>query len=81
MSRLFDADQATFTALATPHWRHTRTWARGTVLLIGGTTETDFGIRRSVTGLGPTGEGSGLGFFLHSLMMVDAVDEGRCGLR
>ena len=72
MSRLFDADEATFTTLATPHWRPLRTLARGTVLLIGDTTETDFGIRRSVTGLGPTGDGSGLGFFLHSSMMVDA---------
>ena len=41
MSRLFDAEEATFTALATPHWQRTRTLARGTVLLIGDTTETD----------------------------------------
>ena len=72
MYRLFDADEATFTALATPHWRRTRSLARGTVLLIGDTTETDFGIRRAVAGLGPTGDGYGLGFFLHSSMMVDA---------
>ena len=72
MYRLFDADEATFSALATPHWRRTRSLARGTVLLIGDTTETDFGIRRAVTGLGPTGDGYGLGFFLHSSMMVDA---------
>ena len=37
MSRLLDADEATFTALATPPWRHTRSLARGTVLLIGDT--------------------------------------------
>ena len=72
MSRLFDAEEATFTALATPQWQRTRALARGTVLLIGDTTETDFGIRRSVQGLGPTGDGYGLGFFLHSSMMVDA---------
>ena len=70
--RLFNADEASFTALATPPWRHTRSLAHGTVLLIGDTTETDFGIRRAVTGLGPTGDGYGLGFFLHSSMMVDA---------
>ena len=80
MYRLFDADEATFTTLATPHWRHTRTLARGTVLLIGDTTETDFGIRRSVPGLGPTGDGYGLGFFLHSSMMVDAVSGEILGL-
>lgn len=73
MYRLFDADEATFTALAKPHWRRTRSLARGTVLLIGDTTETDFGIRRAVQGLGPTGDGYGLGFFLHSSMMVDAA--------
>ena len=80
MSRLFDADEATFTALATPHWRRTRSLARGTVLLIGDTTETDFGIRRAVQGLRPTGDGSGLGFFLHSSMMVDAASGEILGL-
>ena len=73
MYRLFDADEVTFTALATPHWQRTRSLARGKVLLIGDTTETDIGIRRAVEGLGPTGDGDGLGFFLHSSMMVDAA--------
>src|SRR5438552_6217823 len=50
--RLFDADDVTFAALASPHWRRTRSLARGTVLLMGDTTETDFGYHRSVTGLG-----------------------------
>lgn len=72
MYRLFDAEDVTFTALATPHWQRTRSLARGTVLLIGDTTETDFGYHRSVTGLGPTGDGYGLGFFIHSSMMIDA---------
>jgi Transposase DDE domain len=80
MYRLFDAEKATFTALATPHWRRTLTLARGTVLLIGDTTETDFGIRRAVKGLGPTGDGYGLGFFLHSSMMVDAASGEILGL-
>ena len=68
------------TALATPHWRRTRSLARGTVLLIGDTTETDFGIRRLVRGLGPTGDGYGLGFFLHSSMRVDAASGEILGL-
>jgi hypothetical protein len=72
MYRLFDAEEVTFSALATPHWERTRSLAQGTVLLIGDTMETDFGIHRSVTGLGPTGDGGGLGFFLHSSMMVSA---------
>lgn len=70
--RLFDSKNVTFTALATPHWQRTRTLARGTVLLIGDTTETDFGYHRAVTGLGPTGDGYGLGFFIHSSMMISA---------
>ena len=73
MYRPFEADEAIFTALATPHWQRTRSLARGTVLLIGDTTETDFGIRRSVRGWGPTGDGSGRGFFRHSSMRVDAA--------
>lgn len=72
MYRLFDAEDVTFAALAEPHWRQTRSRARGTVLLIGDTMETDFGIHRSVSGLGPTGDGYGLGFFIHSSMMVAA---------
>ena len=70
--RLFDCDEATFPALAEPHWKLTRSRARGTVLVIGDTMETDFGIHREIDGLGPTGDGFGLGFLLHNSMMVDA---------
>lgn len=69
--RLIDADDVTFTALAEPHWKLTRAQARGTVLVIGDTTETDFGIHRDVEGLGPTGDGRGRGFFLHNGLMAD----------
>lgn len=70
--RLFDCEEATFQSLASPHWRATRALAHGDVLLIGDTTETDFGYHRDVQGLGPTGDGYGLGFFIHSSMMVNA---------
>ena len=70
--RLFDGEEVKFTALASPHWQRTRSLARRDVLLIGDTTETDFGYHRCVEGLGPTGDGSGLGFFIHSSMMVNA---------
>lgn len=70
--RLFDCDDVTFKSLASPHWQRTRSLARGDVLLIGDTTETDFGYHRCVEGLGPTGDGYGLGFFIHSSMMVEA---------
>ena len=42
--------------------------------LINDTTEIDFGVRRKVRGLGPTGNGLGKGFFLHSALAVDAAD-------
>lgn len=70
--RLFDQKGVTFTALAQPHWQQTRSLATGTCLLISDTTETDFGIHRDVKGLGPTGDGYGRGFMLHSSMMVQA---------
>jgi hypothetical protein len=72
MYRLFNAKAVTFAALATPHWERTRSVVSGKVLLLGDTMETDFGIHRSVQGLGPTGDGFGLGFFIHSSMAVNA---------
>ncbi len=72
--RLFAQDEVTFRALATPHWQQTRTAAKGICLLISDTTETNFGMRRHVqsTKLGPTGNGKGRGFMLHSSLMVTA---------
>jgi hypothetical protein len=70
--RLFDCEQVTFRALAEPHWRATRARAEGVCLILGDTMETDFGNHRKATGLGPTGHGSGYGFFMHSGLMVQA---------
>ena len=78
--RLFSEEDVTFRALAEPHWQATRRRARGIVLLIGDTSETDFGIHRNTTGLGPTGDGFGRGFFLQSSLMVDASTEKILGL-
>ncbi len=47
---------------------------------MGDTTEFDFGIQRKIKGLGPTGDGGGLGFFLHSSLIVSAVNEDILGL-
>jgi hypothetical protein len=73
--RLFDQVDLTFDVLVAPHFDHTRRCsARGGVqLLINDTTEIDFGHHRKVNGLGPTGNGSGLGFFLHSSLMFDPL--------
>jgi Transposase DNA-binding/Transposase Tn5 dimerisation domain len=72
--RLFDCEQATLPAIAGPHWRLTRELAaqRRRVLVIGDTTELDFGRLRTIEGVGPTGNGTGNGFLLHNAMMVDA---------
>jgi hypothetical protein len=73
--RLFSEEDVSFGEIVAPHCRQTRAaGSAGSVkLLISDTTELDFGRHRSVTGLGPTGNGGGLGFFLHSSLMIDAA--------
>lgn len=70
--RLFNRPEATFAALAGPHWERTRAAASGHVLVVNDTTETDY--RGPVAGLGPTGNGGGRGFLLHSALMLSADD-------
>lgn len=74
--RLFDQDDVTFGEIVRPHCEQTRASCRpGDVkLIINDTTEVDFGCSRRASGLGPTGNGFGRGFFLHSALMVDAAD-------
>jgi hypothetical protein len=73
--RLFDEEEVTFVGIVAPHCRQTRAAGQpGSVkLLISDTTELDFGRHRKVTGLGPTEDGGGLGFFLHSSLMIDVA--------
>ena len=80
--RLLDRPEATFAALATPHWQLTRTAARPgeRALILNDTTEIDFARNRHITGLGPTGNGSGQGFLLHSGLMAAAATEAVYGL-
>jgi len=78
--RLFDQDDVTFRALCEPHWQLTRARTDGTWLLIGDTTEIEFGIHRDVSGLGPTGNGGGRGFFLHSSLMINPETDEVVGL-
>lgn len=73
--RLLDREEVTFEAIARPHWELTKRRARGRTLIIGDTTELDFGRFRSIQGLGPTGNGTGQGFLLHNALMVDAESE------
>lgn len=78
--RLFNEEDVTFRALCEPHWELTRARTGGTWLLIGDTTEIEFGIHRDVSGLGPTGNGGGRGFFLHSSMMINPETDEVIGL-
>lgn len=69
---LFDCDEVTFEAVAGPHWEQTKACPPGRYLILGDTTELDFGRHRNVPGLGPTGNGGGLGFLLHNALLVAA---------
>ena len=79
---LFDEEDVTFAGIAAPHWRNTHQRLTGTprVLVLGDTTETDFGIHREVDGLGSTGNGGGRGFLLHSAVAVHSQTDQVFGL-
>jgi hypothetical protein len=66
---LIDCEEVTGRAITAPHFQQTLGRTEGTWLLIGDTTETHFP-GKQVTGLGPTGNGGGRGFLLHSSLMV-----------
>jgi len=70
--RLMDCDEVTHADIIRPHCELTRQSAvAGSVkLILCDTTEIDF--QRDVAGLGPVGQGTGRGFFLHSGLMRDA---------
>jgi len=78
--KLFDSQEVTFEAIARPHWELTKQRTAGRYLVIGDTTEIDFGKRKMISGLGPTGNGSGAGFLLHNALMVDAHTEEIIGI-
>jgi Transposase DNA-binding/Transposase Tn5 dimerisation domain len=70
--RLFDGDEVTFDAVAEPHWKQTRSVPPGRYLVLGDTTEIDFGYRREIDGLADIGNGSHRGFLLHNALLVEA---------
>jgi hypothetical protein len=78
--RLFDSDAVTFEAVTRPHWELTKQSAKGRCLVIGDTTEFDFGKYREIEGIGPTGNGSGQGFLLHNALLVQADSEEIMGI-
>ncbi len=77
--RLIDNDDVNFAAITAPHFAATRARTEGTWLVISDTTETHFP-GAQVQGLGPTGDGGGRGFLLHSALMVRADGQEIAGL-
>lgn len=77
---LFRRDEVSFNAIASPHWEMVRKQVTGRYLILNDTTELDFGRHRDIRGLGPTGNGSGLGFLLHNALMVNADTEELVGM-
>ena len=73
MYRLMNCDDVSRAVIIAPHCRLTKQSAAGsTQLILGDTTEIDYGAKRKVAGLGPVGKGQGQGFFLHTGLMRDA---------
>lgn len=78
--RLFDAEEVTFEAIATPHWRQTRRVEPGRYLVLCDTTEIDFGYHREIEGLSRIGNGSSTGFLLHNALLVEAHGKALVGV-
>ena len=78
--RLLDREEVTFQSVAKAHWEQTRQRSAGRYLVLGDTTELDFGSQRNIPDMAPTGNGGGWGFLLHSGLMVDADSEEIFGL-
>ena len=78
--RLFDEEDVSFEAVCQPHWNRTKNREAGVFLLLGDTTEIDFGYDPSVKGLAPIGSGNHRGFHLHSSLMIEAESEEVIGL-
>lgn len=70
--RFFNTRSVTFEALARPHWEQTCATARGRVLILNDTTAVCYAYTRTISGMGPVGQGTTTGFFLHNALMIEA---------
>jgi hypothetical protein len=78
--RLFDCQDVTFEAIAGPHWKQTCAVGPGRYLVLGDTTEIDFGYKRAIDGLSEIGNGSGRGFLLHNALLVEPQNQTLIGV-
>ena len=71
--RLLRADGVTHEAISRPVWQQTRQQVEqepGVVLVVHDDTELDYGYRPATSGLGPIGNGTHRGFFVHTVLAV-----------
>lgn len=77
---LFDRPEATLENIARVHWEKTRQASCQHALLICDTTDISHQSHKATTGLGMLGDGRGLGFQLHSCLMVDSQSKSIIGV-
>jgi len=77
---LFDNDAVTFQNITAAHREKTCDLPPGRYLVIGDTTDVDFGWHREIEGTYPTGNGGGNGFLLHSALVVNPQNHELLGL-
>lgn len=78
---LFDREEVTFEAVARPHWERTKQRKSGCFLVIGDTTEVNFGKDRDLLDVSPVGKnGTGKGFLLHNALLVEAQERSIIGV-
>src|SRR5438874_9823496 len=71
--RLVRADGVTHEAISRPVWQQTRQQVEqepGVVLLVHDDTQVDYGYRPAISGLGPIGNGTHPGFFVHTVLAL-----------
>jgi hypothetical protein len=71
--RLLRADGVTHEAISRPVWQQTRQQVEqepGVVLVVHDDTEVDYGYRPAIGGLGPIGNGTHRGFFVHTVLAL-----------
>ena len=71
--RLVRADGVSHEAISRPVWQQTRQQVEhepGVVLVVHDDTEVDYGYRPATSGLGPIGNGTHRGFFVHTVLAV-----------
>ena len=71
--RLVRADGVSHEAISRPVWQQTRQQVEqepGVMLIVHDDTQLDYGYRPAISGLGPIGNGSHRGFFVHTVLAV-----------